>query len=148
MQSHPNHACLRWSVLLMLAGCAFKASASDRYSTVHNEGNETIRSIQVKQQGSDRWTDVDVGEGIARGTSKKLHIRSQGRGRCLYDIRTTFESTPVLLHEQMDLCAVWTYTPNRYRQFGIRQAMHSKTTRPVQPALASLAGEPTLWSQR
>ena len=144
MQSHPNHACLRWSVLLMLAGCAFQASASDRYSTVHNEGNEAIRSIQVKQEGSDEWTDVDVGAGIASGTSRKLHIRSEGRGRCLYDIRTTFETAPSLLHERMDLCAVWTYYPNSYRQFGIQQATRSNATRPAQSAPAALASvQPT-----
>ena len=143
MQSHPNHAHLRWSVLLMLAGCAFQASAGDRYSTVYNEGDQAIRSIQVKQAGTDEWTDVDVGEGIASGTSRKVHIRSEGRGRCLYDIRTMFENTPVLLHAQMDLCAGWTYYPERYRQIGIRLAMHPKTTRPAQPQPATLAGEPT-----
>jgi len=128
MQSHPNHAHLRWSVLLVLAGCTFQASAGDRVSTVYNESNEAIRSIQVKQEGSESWTDVDVGEGIASGTSRKLRIHSEGRGRCLYDIRTTFDSAPFLLHERMDLCAVWSYEPERYRQFGIRQALQSKTT--------------------
>jgi hypothetical protein len=125
MQSHPNPATLRWSMLLMLAGCAFQASAGDRYSTVYNDGNEAIRSIQVKQAGSDVWTEVDVGAGIASGTSRKVHIRAEGRGRCQYDIKTTFESAPSLVHERMDLCAVWAYEPERYRQFGIRLAMGS-----------------------
>jgi len=139
MQSQPNHVQLRWIVLLMLAGCAFQASARDRHSYFYNDSNDAIRSVQVKQEGTDRWTDVDVGKGVASGKAKKLHLRGEGRGRCLYDVKTTFEQGPVLLHRQMDLCAVSTYDPERYRRFGIQRAMDSKTTHPALPpaALAS-----------
>ncbi len=122
MQSHRNSTYLRWIVLLLLTGCAFQAGAGERSSYFYNEGNDAIRSVQVKQKDGDRWTDVDVGEGVASGEAKKLHLLAEGRGRCLYDVKTTFEKGPVLLHRQMDLCAVSTYSPERYRQFAIGRA--------------------------
>ena len=127
MQSQPNQACLRWIVLLLLTGCAFQVGAGERSSYFYNEGNDAIRSVQVKQQDGDGWTDVDVGEGVGSGEAKKLHLLAEGRGRCLYDVKTTFEKGPVLLHRQMDLCAVSTYSPERYRQFAI--SMNAKAKR-------------------
>lgn len=122
VQSRPRIHALRPIAVLLLTGCACQASARDRYSYFYNEGDDAIRSIQVKQQGVDRWTDVDVGEGLGVGKTKRLHLRAQGRGRCLYDVRTTFEKGPALLHRRMDLCAVATYSPERYRQFAIARA--------------------------
>lgn len=144
MQSHPNDTCLRWIVLLLLTGCALQAGAGERSSYFYNEGNDAIRSVQVKQKGVDRWTDVDVGEGVGSGEAKKLHLRAGGRGRCLYDVKTTFEQGPVLLHRQMDLCAVSTYSPERYRQFAIGRAKregHAKYYRhPPSPERVMLTG--------
>lgn len=122
MQSHPNPPCLRRISLLLLAGCAFQAAAGERSSYFYNGGNDAIRSIQVKQKHVDRWTSVDVGGGVDSGEARKVHLRSEGRGRCLYDVKTTFESGPVLLHRQLDLCAVTTYSPDRYRRFAIERA--------------------------
>lgn len=122
MQSHPNPPCLRRISLLLLAGCAFQAAAGERSSYFYNGGNDAIRSIQVKQKHVDRWTNVDVGGGVDSGEARKVHLRSEGRGHCLYDVKTTFESGPVLLHRQLDLCAVTTYSPDRYRRFAIERA--------------------------
>lgn len=111
MQSHPSHAYgLRWIMLLLLAGCAFQASARDRYSYFYNDGNDATRSVQVKQQDVDRWTDVDVGDGVGSGKAKKVHLHAESHGRCLYDVKTTFEKGPALLHRQMD-CASCRPTP-------------------------------------
>jgi hypothetical protein len=122
MQSHPHPACLRRTVLVLLAGCAFQAHAGERSSYFYNEGNDAIRSIQVKQEDGDSWTDVDVGDGIDSGKAMKLHLLAEGRGRCRYDVKTMFAKGPALLHRQMDLCAVSTYSPERYRQFAIERA--------------------------
>lgn len=128
MQSHTTHARLRWIASVLFTGCAFQAGAGERSSYFHNEGNVAIRSVQVRQKGAERWTNVEVGAaGIGGGESRRLHFRTEGRGRCRYDVKTTFEAGPVLLHRGMDLCAVSTYFPERYRQFAI--ARHLKDRR-------------------
>lgn len=142
MQPHPSRVPPRWTVLLLLTGCAFQSGAGERSSNFLNESEDAIRSVQVRQHDADRWTEVDLGDGIARGKLRRLHLRTEGRGRCLYDVKTTFDQGPALLHLQMDLCAVSTYSPERYRRFGIRQATHSKSLPRTTPP-ATFAGAPT-----
>lgn len=141
MKSHPSRVCVRWTVLVLLAGFACHANARDRYSYFFNDSNDAILSVQVKQDGVGTWTDVDVAEGIGREKNRKLHLRAAGRGRCLYDVKTTFEQGPVLLHRQMNLCAVATYYPERYRRLAIRDARQAKPMhRPYQAAFVEGAG--------
>lgn len=106
-----NH-CIAAAAAALLA-LATPASANDYQVEIVNKTGMALKHFYASVTATDDWEEDILGRDVLDDGDSFVANIDDGSGKCMYDFKGVFENGQFLVHKNIDVCSVHTYTYSR-----------------------------------